>query len=57
MSVNFPGVESFFMKHIVVLMILVLCSGLTGSLWAESGGKTLHILYSADERGSIIPCG
>ncbi|MEA2108468.1 MAG: hypothetical protein U9P07_03510 [Pseudomonadota bacterium] len=45
------------MKNIIALVVFSLCLCWTCNLQAENGGKTVHILYSADERGAITPCG
>ncbi|NIA20276.1 MAG: hypothetical protein GWP07_07595 [Xanthomonadaceae bacterium] len=45
------------MKKVVALVVFILCFSWSCPLYAQNGGKTLHILYSADERGAITPCG
>jgi len=41
---------------LLLSLFLLLCCCPGGSL-AALQGKSLHIVYSADERGSIVPCG
>jgi len=45
------------MKNVIVLVVFILCFCWACKLQAQNGGKTLHILYSGDERGAITPCG
>jgi len=45
------------MKNVVTLIVFILCVFWACNLYAQNGGKTLHIMYSADERGVITPCG
>jgi len=49
--------RDFLMKNVMVLVVFILCFCWACSLYAQNGGKTLHILYSVDERGAITPCG
>lgn len=44
----------------IMVVVLVIFIGVLGAASARSASvpaKTFHILYSADERGSITPCG
>lgn len=54
---SFPALRGYLMKNIIALVVFSLCLCWTCNLQAENGGKTVHILYSADERGAITPCG
>ncbi len=45
------------MKYVTIAAVLFFCCYWSSYLYADSGGKILNILYSVDERGSIIPCG
>jgi hypothetical protein len=44
-------------KNVMVLGVFILCFCWTCNLRAQNGGKVLNIIYSADERGAITPCG
>jgi len=45
------------MKNVMTLIVSILFVFFACNLYAQNGGKTLHIIYSADERGAITPCG